>query len=389
MLLRAGVLFFTHTVATKSHYVHSTIVEGKATYQGTGRGFCIEHENFIKCYQCYWKSHFILGIELALVLWTYLAGLNFNHARYWKNEIIPWLFVVALLWTPFLFNPHGFDYLRNIKDWNEWLLWIGARPSIGKYAKFPIKQKEQHLAAQSWTHWWRQTSRLDRHLSTRFFLVLLPRSRRLILFWSLCQLSASASRRGLFKFGTNIAFFLALVLAIGLLAAVQIEHSISKRAAKKWLDTRIEDSISKKAAKEWLDAPQRRIRRFILNGGFLIALALCVLFRVISIRALITLIFAVFIMMYLIADFFLIFSKSSLLRGRDASQLIFVRKTFQIAHFLSGAAIFAPVLIVSFLPWMAEFQGRLLWNIDFSARLDAAKVGARIARHTKVSSSLA
>jgi len=347
MLLRGGILFYAFQVATKSHYVHSTFVYGKAAYQGTGRGFDIKRADFASTFTRYFYSHFILGCELVVALCVFYAGSNYsNLARYLANEFVAWFFAVALLWTPFLFNPDGFDYIGAVKDLEAWSVWMNTRDPTS-----------------SWEAWWKQreSAILQRPLATRFFLVFLPRSRRLLLFWGFAQLAASKSRRALFTFGPSVGIMISLFLAVLLMLTIHVGHADRRKA-----DYQL----------TFVTAPTvKRATRYLLTTSLAVALVALLVFQVINFNSLVAILFATMTIAFHISDFLLLFANTPCLPR--AADLAVVTKIQQAAHYLVGLTVFIPVLLVSFLPWFTELQTRCLWNIDFSTRLDIAKVFAR------------
>lgn len=341
MLLRGGVLFYAFQVATKSSAFHTTIVYGKATYQGTGRGFDIKRADMTSIFTRFYSSHFVLGVELALALAIFFAGSNYNAKDFVQNEFIACFFVVSLLFTPFLFNPDGFDYLSAVKDLGTWSIWMGAR-----------SQKN------SWEHWWTESEKklVSRPFSTKVFLVFLPRCRRLILFWGFSQLASSKSDSAIFTFGSNVAMLFALVLSVVLMLGVHVGHTNTKRE---------EELINKPV--------RRRASRYVFVTLLTTAIILMLIFKVITLASSLSIVFATLTISYQITDFLLIFSK----HYSRASWFAVVRTVHKTFSYAVGLILFAPVLVISFLPWFAELQARCLWNIDFSTRLDTAKVFAR------------
>jgi hypothetical protein len=53
-------------------------------------------------------------------------------------------------------------------------------------------------------------------------------------------------------------------------------------------------------------------------------------------------------------------------------------------HLILGVFIQLPALILSFLPFMADLQTRMLFNSSFSARFTVAKIFAQQDRRNKV-----
>uniref|UniRef100_R7W3H1 Callose synthase 9 n=1 Tax=Aegilops tauschii TaxID=37682 RepID=R7W3H1_AEGTA len=73
-------VFFTFSLGTRTHYFGRTILHGGAKYRATGRGFVVRHIKFAENYRLYSRSHFVKGLEVALLLVIFLAyGFNNSH----------------------------------------------------------------------------------------------------------------------------------------------------------------------------------------------------------------------------------------------------------------------------------------------------------------------
>lgn len=143
-------------------------------YRSTGRGFVVQHESFAKHFQLYSRSHFNRGLELVLLLIVYMtfSGLPGSSAAYWLLAFSSWLLALAWMLSPFIFNPLGFDWLKCVDDWNEWMAFMWRPRAMRTDA-----QDEGH----SWEAWWSTERAHLRHtglwgllyetlLSLRFFL---------------------------------------------------------------------------------------------------------------------------------------------------------------------------------------------------------------------------
>lgn len=358
IVLRGGLLFFAFQVATKAHFVHSTLVYGKATYKGTGRGFDITRADFVSVFSRYFGSHWLLGFELGLALAIFFAGSNYSSSfAFFTNEFIACFFVVALLWTPFLFNPDGFDYMSALKDFEGWANWMGARRAITNLSK-----------ANTWQDWWAGSERciVDRPLSSKFFLVFLPRQRRLLLFWGFAHLAALQSRRARFTFGTTVAMLLCIFISIVLTMVIHFGQAVSMQDAHNSYDNPI----------------RSRVMRYVLFNFSALALIATIVFKVFNLNGLLALLFGSTIFTFQLTDSLLIFSKTYTIP--DTSDFTVVRRVHHAFHFLVGIVVFIPVIVVSFFPWFTAFQARCLWNIDFSTRLDTAKVFAHQSLRSRV-----
>ncbi|XP_039166632.1 callose synthase 11-like [Eucalyptus grandis] len=171
MQLQLASFFYTFSLGTRVHYFGRTILHGGAKYQATGRGFVVEHKSFAENYRLYARSHFVKGIELGaiLVLYASRSPMAKDAFFYIPMTISSWFLVVSWIMSPFIFNPSGFDWLKTVIDYDDFMKWIWNRG--GLFIK----------ADQSWETWWdeeqdhlRMTGRwgklLEIILDLRFFL---------------------------------------------------------------------------------------------------------------------------------------------------------------------------------------------------------------------------
>ncbi|KAI3714043.1 hypothetical protein L1987_72633 [Smallanthus sonchifolius] len=144
MQLQFSSLFYSFSLGTRSHYFGRTILHGGAKYRATGRGFVVEHKKFAENYRLYARSHFIKAIELGLILTVY-AGYSpvaKGTFTYIALTISSWFLVVSWIMAPFVFNPSGFDRLKTVYDYDDFMRWIWFRGGV--FAK----------PEQSWERWW-------------------------------------------------------------------------------------------------------------------------------------------------------------------------------------------------------------------------------------------
>ncbi|CAH1450944.1 unnamed protein product [Lactuca virosa] len=144
MQLQLASVFFTFSMGTRSHYFGRTILHGGAKYRATGRGFVVEHKKFAENYRLYARSHFVKAIELGVILTVYASNtpLSVSNFIYIILNISSWFLVVSWIMAPFAFNPSGFDWLKTVYDFKDFVRWIWY--SGGSLAKADI----------SWETWW-------------------------------------------------------------------------------------------------------------------------------------------------------------------------------------------------------------------------------------------
>ncbi|XP_057461874.1 callose synthase 7-like isoform X2 [Actinidia eriantha] len=144
MQLQLASVFFTFQLGTKAHYYGRTILHGGSKYRATGRGFVVFHAKFADNYRMYSRSHFVKGLEMAILLVIYqVYGESYGSSSlYWFITFSMWFLVTSWLFAPFVFNPSGFDWQKTVDDWTDWRRWMGNRGGIGVS---PDK---------SWESWW-------------------------------------------------------------------------------------------------------------------------------------------------------------------------------------------------------------------------------------------
>lgn len=144
MQLQLSSVFYTFSMGTKTHFFGRTILHGGAKYRATGRGFVVEHKSFAENYRLYARSHFVKAIELGLILTVYAthSALAKSTFVYIALTFTSWFLVMSWIMAPFVFNPSGFDWLKTVYDFDDFMNWIWYQGGV--YAK----------AEQSWERWW-------------------------------------------------------------------------------------------------------------------------------------------------------------------------------------------------------------------------------------------
>ncbi|XP_061343058.1 callose synthase 9 [Gastrolobium bilobum] len=156
MQFQLCTVFFTFSLGTRTHYFGRTILHGGARYQATGRGFVVRHIKFSENYRLYSRSHFVKGLEVALLLIVYLAyGYNEGAISYILLSISSWFMALSWLFAPYLFNPSGFEWQKVVEDFRDWTNWLLYRGGIG------VKGEE------SWEAWWEEELAHIRSLGSR------------------------------------------------------------------------------------------------------------------------------------------------------------------------------------------------------------------------------
>ncbi|GAB2240870.1 hypothetical protein Droror1_Dr00021388 [Drosera rotundifolia] len=334
MQLQLCSVFFTFSLGTKTHYFGRTILHGGAKYRATGRGFVVRHIKFAENYRLYSRSHFVKGLEVALLLIVYMSyGYIKGGALFFVLlTISSWFLVISWLFGPYIFNPSGFEWQKTVEDFDDWTSWLLYKGGVG------IKGES------SWESWWDeeqmhiQTLRgriLETILSLRFFMFqygivyklhLTGKSTSLAIYgFSWIVLAFIVLIFKLFAYSPNkyagfqlwIRFFQG-VLAMGLGAAIIVTVALTKLTIPDIFAT---------------------ILAFIATGWGLLSLAIA-------------------------------WKKVVRSLGLWNS----VREFGRIYDAGMGMIIFAPVAIMSWFPFVSTFQSRLLFNQAFSRGLEISKI---------------
>ncbi|PQM34139.1 callose synthase 11 isoform X2 [Prunus yedoensis var. nudiflora] len=144
MQLQLASVFYTFSMGTRTHFFGRTILHGGAKYRATGRGFVVQHKSFAENYRLYARSHFVKAIELGIILVVFAAhnSVKANTFVYIAMTISSWCLVLSWIMGPFVFNPSGFDWLKTVYDFDDFMNWLWY--SGGVFTK----------AEQSWETWW-------------------------------------------------------------------------------------------------------------------------------------------------------------------------------------------------------------------------------------------
>ncbi|KAL4596955.1 hypothetical protein ACB092_12G201100 [Castanea dentata] len=146
MHLQLAPVFFTFSLATKTHYYGNQLLHGIRTFGSIGRQILPVHVKFSENYMLYSRSHFIKGIELTILLLVYqiLGQSHTGAVSHFLIILSIWFMVGTWLFAPFLFNPSGFEWQKIVDDWADWNKWISNQGGIGVDSE------------KSWESWWEE-----------------------------------------------------------------------------------------------------------------------------------------------------------------------------------------------------------------------------------------
>ncbi|XP_021300707.1 callose synthase 7-like [Herrania umbratica] len=337
MQLQLASVFFTFQLGTKAHYFGRTILHGGSKYRATGRGFVVFHAKFADNYRLYSRSHFVKGLELLILLVLYeVYGQSYRSSSlYLFITFSMWFLVGSWLFAPFVFNPSGFDWQKTVDDWTDWKRWMGNRGGIGID---PDK---------SWESWWEEE---QLHLK---FTTIRGRVLEIIL----------AFRFFIFQYGIvyhlDIAHHSKSLLVYGLSWLVMVTVLLVLKM------------VSMGRRRFGTDFQLMfRILKALLFLGFMSVMT--VLFVVCGLT--ISDVFAA-ILAFLPTGWALLLigqALRSVLKGLGFWESI--KELARAYEYIMGLILFMPIAILSWFPFVSEFQTRLLFNQAFSRGLQISMI---------------
>ncbi|XP_075650184.1 callose synthase 1-like [Castanea sativa] len=172
MHLQLAPVFFTFSLATKTHYYGHSLLHAIKLFSGSGRGFVTAHVKFSENYRLYSRSHFIKGVELTILLLVYqILGQSHRGAvSHFLIILSIWFMVGTWLFAPFLFNPLGFEWQKIVDDWADWNKWISNQGGIGVPPE------------KSWESWWEKDQEYLRYSGKGSFIVEILLSLRFFIY---------------------------------------------------------------------------------------------------------------------------------------------------------------------------------------------------------------
>eukprot|EP00743_Colponemidia_sp_Colp-15_P007376 GILK01007964.1.p1 GENE.GILK01007964.1~~GILK01007964.1.p1 ORF type:complete len:1684 (-),score=272.07 GILK01007964.1:169-4602(-) len=344
--LQLSPLFYMFQMGTKSHYLDQTIVSGGAKYRATGRDFVVRHENFAELYRFYCRSHFYKAFELLvmLVLYAWTGAFTYADASgrlqfldwfgiFFKITLSLWLIVAAWLFAPFIFNPAGFSWSKNLSDYKEWHQWI---------------QNEEDLNQRnSWLAWWRDEISFTEHLPLSSRLLMLLRSCRFFVVSYAFLYHSSFSNAYKYYTAAGILVVFASLLAVIWLSVKTVRHAnVYKQNRVRLTKLAVSILLVGAAVGLWLNS------NITLDDIFVIVVTL-------------------FIFLWGVLFAVIPFNNY---RGMAVAQWQWVWRLYNFLDYLVGMLLFLPILILSWFPFISTFQLRLLFNSGFSQGLEVSQL---------------
>ncbi|KVH97549.1 1,3-beta-glucan synthase subunit FKS1-like, domain-1 [Cynara cardunculus var. scolymus] len=337
MQLQLASVFFTFQLGTKVHYYGKTILHGGSKYRATGRGFVIFHAKFADNYRLYSRSHFVKGLELAILLVIYqVYGESYRSSDlYLFITFSIWFLVSSWLFAPFVFNPSGFDWQKTVEDWTDWKRWMGNRGGIG------IAQDK------SWESWWDAEQEHLKHTNTRGRLLEIVLALRFFLYQYglVYHLNIARDSRSILVYGLSWLVMITALLGLKL---------VSMGRRRFGTDFQL----------------MFRILKALLFLGFLSIMT--VLFVVCGLT--LSDICAAFLAFLPTGWAFLLIGQACRPCVKGIGFWDSIMELGRAYECVMGLVIFMPIVILSWFPFVSEFQTRLLFNQAFSRGLQISMI---------------
>ncbi|KAG0567784.1 hypothetical protein M758_7G116000 [Ceratodon purpureus] len=337
MQLQLASVFFTFSMGTRAHYFGRTLLHGGAAYRATGRGFVVKHERFAVIYRLYSRSHFVKAIELIALLIIYrVYGASRSSNTYLFISLTSWFMSLTWIVGPFIFNPSGFDWLKTLEDFEDFISWL-------KYKGGFIVGSEQ-----SWERWWMDEQKhlentgvwgkvADIILNLRFFF---------FQYGIVYQLNIAATSQSIFVYLVSWSY----IFVAGLI------HVIIASASGRYATKR--------------HGLYRAIQAGLISIVVLVIVLLKV-FTAFSLRDLLTSLLA------FVPTGWGILQIIAVLRTRWLEKSVLWPVVINVARlyeFGMGLIVLAPVAVLSWLPGFQAMQTRVLFNEGFSRGLQISQL---------------
>ncbi|KAJ4787767.1 glucan synthase-like 1 [Rhynchospora pubera] len=337
MQFQLASVFYTFSMGTKTHYYGRTILHGGAKYRATGRGFVVEHKKFAENYRLYARSHFIKAIELGVILTVYASHsvIAKDTFVYIVMTLLSWFLVVSWIMAPFAFNPSGFDWLKTVYDFEDFMNWIWFHGGV--FCK----------AEESWEVWWyeEQDHLRNTGLWGKLLEIVLDLRYFVFQYGIVYQLKIANG-------STSIAVYLLswICVILGFGAFILMWFARDRYAAK--------EHIYYRAVQAFV---------IILTTLIIIILLKFTSFEIIDIFT---------SMLAFIPTGWGLISIAQVIRPFIESTVVWdtVVAVARLYDIMFGTVVMAPVALLSWLPGFQEMQTRILFNEAFSRGLQISRI---------------
>ncbi|KAK2441448.1 callose synthase [Trifolium repens] len=337
MQLQLASVFFTFQLGTKAHYYGRTLLHGGSKYRPTGRGFVVFHAKFADNYRMYSRSHFVKGLEILILLIIYeVYGESYRSSTlYFFITMSMWFLAISWLFAPFLFNPSGFDWQKTVDDWTDWKRWMGNRGGIG----IP--------SDKSWESWWDEENEHLKYSNARGKILEIILACRFFIYQYGIVYHLNIARRS-----KNILVF-ALSWAVLIIVLIVLKM-VSMGRRRFSTDFQL----------------MFRILKALLFLGFLSVMTVLFVVCALTVSDLFASILA------FVPSGWAIILIAQTCRGllKWAKLWASVKELSRAYEYVMGLIIFMPTAVLSWFPFVSEFQTRLLFNQAFSRGLQISMI---------------
>jgi callose synthase len=297
----------------------------------------VKHEKFAEMYRLYSRSHFTKGIELLMLLFCYLAyGVIRSSASYIVVMISSWFLAFTWIMAPFIFNPSGFDWLKTVEDFDDFMQWLWFKGDV--FVK----------VEQSWEVWWEEE---QAHFRTtglwgKLLEILLDLRFFLFQYGIVYHLHIT---------GGNTSIFVYLLSWTYMLAAVLLHLVISN-------------------ASEHYAAEKHGLYRLIQLMTILVVVAILIVLKTKTNFTFLD-IFASFLAFlptgWGIIQICLVLRRPFLENSKVWGTITAVARLYDLGM---GLIVMTPVAVLSWLPGFQAMQTRILYNEAFSRGLQISRL---------------
>ncbi|KAI4345089.1 hypothetical protein L6164_012253 [Bauhinia variegata] len=337
MELQLAPVFFTFSLGSKLHYYGRTLLHGGAKYRATGRGFVVRHEKFAENYRMYSMSHFVKGMELAILLIVYriYGTATPDSVTYALVTGSVWFLVCSFLFAPFLFNPSGFEWQKIVEDWDDWAKWISSHGGIGVPAN------------KSWESWWDEEQEHLKYTGIigRFWEVVLALRFFVYQYGIVYHLHVTRGDQNIMVYGLSWLVIVAVMVILKI---------VSMGRKKFTADFQL----------------MFRLLKFFLFIGAVVILGLMFTLLSLTLGDILASLLAFMPTGWALVQI----AQACRPWVKGIGMWGSVRALARGYDYLMGVVIFAPVAILAWFPFVSEFQTRLLFNQAFSRGLQIQRI---------------
>ncbi|RXH67721.1 hypothetical protein DVH24_027868 [Malus domestica] len=337
MQLQLASVFFTFQLGTKAHYYGRTILHGGSKYRATGRGFVVFHAKFSENYRLYSHSHFVKGLELLILLIVYgVYGQSYRSSNlYFFITLSMWFLVASWLFAPFIFNPSSFDWQKTVDDWTDWKRWMGNRGGIGI------------APDKSWESWWNEEQEHLKHTVIRGRIIEIILALRFLIYQYgvVYHLDIAHHSKSLLVYGLSWIVMVTVLLVLKM---------VSMGRRRFGTDFQL----------------MFRILKALLFLGFMSVMT--VLFVVCGLT--ISDLFAAILAFLPTGWALLVIGQACRPMFKGLGFWESIMELGRAYDYIMGLVIFMPIAILSWFPFVSEFQTRLLFNQAFSRGLQISMI---------------